>query len=528
MLAFDQVTLIDVAVLAIYLAILVIACVLDFRRAKRVRDLFLAGNSATWPRIGFSLFASTISITSLVGLSGTAYRHGISVFNYEWMAAIVLTVFCAVVLPVYLKSKVFTVPEFLEMRFGRFARTYLAILTVFMSIFLDASCGLVAGASVFAPLFQGWAFGQVCGLLAGLAVIFFVVDGFRGVMLIDAIQGAVLTAACAITAFVTFHAAGWHAAFAVIPQENLHLFMSASDATMPWTGLVSGVPLIGFYFWCTNQGIVQRVLAAKTLDHGRWGSLLAGAFKLLPLFLVILPGAAAIALFPNLSQPDQVFSGLLFALVPHGLIGLILGACLVSVVSGLAGTYNASSTVVTMDFIRRFRPTLTDRHLILIGRGVAVAIMVLSLCWAPQILRFKDTLWQYLQIILSYFVTPTAAVFLCGLFLRRVNGQGAALALTLGTLFAGGLFWTVEVLQVFSLQFLLSAAAIFGVTAAIAVATSLAFPPPRAEQTDEITFSWSVWREETEQLRSRRWYQNYRYLSLVLIALTLAIVFAYR
>lgn len=521
-------SLLDIGIILLYFTGLLTYGWFERRRSLKARDHFLGGNSASWPKVGFSLYASTISATSLVGLTGSAYAHGISVFNYEWSAAVVLTVFCAFVLPTYIRSQVFTVPEFLELRYGRFVRTYVSALAIFLGIFLDAAGGLFAGAVLFKLLFPGWALWQVCALLAVLAGGFLVAGGLRAVLMVESVQGLVLVVTCACIAWFTFNAAGgWHTALANVDPAHLKLIKPADDPSVPWTGLLTGVPLIGFYFWCTNQIMVQRVLAAKTLDDGRLGSLMGGALKLTTLFLVVLPGAATIALFPNLEQPDQVFSHIVFDILPHGLIGLIVAACLVSILSGLSGIYNATSTLLTMDFIRRFKPDLSEIGLVRTGQVTTVLIMGLSILWAPQIIHFKDTLWQYLQAILCYFVPPIAAVFICGLFLKRANAHGAAAALIAGTVASLFLFIDDIALHWTGLHFLVAAIVIFAVSLMALVIGNRFGPLPDPERVQPLMFSKAVWATETAHLREVPWYKNYRILSIGLLAITAAVVIAF-
>ncbi len=525
MIRTHSLTFLDLAVVCLYIGGLIAVGVLDRRRAKRARDHFLAASSASWPKIGFALYASTISATSLVGLTGSAYAHGISVFAYEWMAAFVLPVFCAFVLPTYVKSQIFTVPEFLELRYGRFVRTYVSGLSVALGTFLDASGGLFAGSVLFQMLFPGWPLWEVSTGLALLAGAFLLAGGLRAVILIESIQGLILVASCAAIAFFSFRAAGgWHHVMTHVDPSKLRLIMGADDKSLPWTGLVTGVPLVGFYFWCTNQNMVQRVLAARSLDHGRWGSLLGGAMKLTNLFLVILPGAAALLLFPGLKQPDQVFAHIVFGLLPPGLTGLILAACLISILSGLSAIYNSTSTLLTMDFVRRFRPDMDDQALILTGRVLIVVLMVISILWVPQIVRFQDTLWQYLQSVLCYFVPPIAAVFLTGLFVRRVNNAGAGWGLTVGTAASFGLFFGVEVFHAIPLHFLVAAMVIFVISLAAIACGTLSSPAPDVARIAPLMFSKAVWHAETLHLKAAKPWQNYRYLSLGLMVLTVAIV----
>lgn len=532
----SRLSLPDVAVFGLYLLGLLIAGLIGRSRSLKAREHFLAGQSASWARIGFALYASTISATSLVGLTGSSYADGIAAsFCYEWPAAIVLTLFCAVVLPTYLRSRIFTVPEFLELRYGRFVRTYVAGLGIGLGIFLDASGCLFAGAVLFQTLFPAWPLWGVCALLAGLAGIFLVLGGLRAVLLVEGIQGLVMVVSCTALAIFTFAAIGggdplegWHRTMTQIDPSHLKLILPASDPILPWTGLVTGIPLIGFYFWCANQTIVQRVLAARSLDDGRLGSLLGGGLKLTSLFLVCLPAAGAALLFPHLDKPDAVFGHILFDILPHGLTGLFLAACLISLLSALSGIYNSVSTLVTMDFVRRFRPDLDEAMLVHIGKAVTLAVMAISILWAPQIVHFKDTLWQYLQSILCYFVPPIAAVFITGLFWRRANARGAGFALVAGTSASFVLFYLIEIAHRLPLHFLIAAMVIFLIALFALIAGSLTAPAPEAARIAPLMFSGEIWREESAHLKTVPWYRNYRLLSLGLLGVTAGVVFWFK
>ncbi len=488
-------------------------------------DYFLAGRSMTWPLVGASLYASNISSTTLVGLAGSAYGTGISVFNYEWMAAVVLVFFALFVLPFYLNSRVYTMPQFLEKRYDGRSRTYFSIVTLFGNIIVDTAGSLYAGALVLRMIFPNLPIWETIAVLALLSGIYTIAGGLRAVILTDAAQAILLQVGAIIIAISAFIDIGghWSKVTAITGHDMLSLVRPANDPTMPWTGLVLGVPLLGFYFWCTNQFMVQRVLSAKNVQHGRLGALFAGALKLPVLFLMVLPGTMARVLYPNLSNPDLVYPTLMFDMLPTGLLGLVLAGFIAALMSQIDSTLNSASTLVTMDFIRRWKPSLGDRALLKTGRWVTFGFMLLAAIWAPQIARF-GSLFQYLQNVLAYLVPPVVAVFLVGLFWRRANAAGAITALLTGLgvsilLLAGkvlGLLPEVHFLHVAMVLFLFSATVQIGV--------SLATAAPPEIRTVGLTWNRQLWHLETISLRELPWYSNVRVLSIILLIATAGIV----
>jgi solute:Na+ symporter, SSS family len=488
-----------------------------------VSQQFLSGRQARWPMVGFTLFAATVSSAALVGVTGSAYAEGVSIYNYDWTAVLVLTLFCAVILPTYLNSGVFTVPEFLEKRYGRLARGYVSGLSIILMTFVDTAGLLFAGSLLFKVLFPALSLLQVGTALSLCAGLFLVIGGLRAVMITDIVQVIILIGACGLMSILTLNAVGgFDALMAGTEPSRLMLIRPASDDHLPWTGLVTGLPLIGFYFWCTNQYMVQKVLAAKSLDHGRWGSLFAGGLKLTTIGLLIIPALCAPLLFPKLSEPDTVFFTLIFKLLPQGLIGLVIGVFLVTILSALAANYNAAATLVTLDFLKRYRPNIGEKALLLAGRLSIFGVMVLSVMWLPIIGHIADTLWNYLQAMLSYGVPPIAAIFLLGIFWRRANKFGAAWGLTIGTILSLFLFIGVEVLGRIDLHFLVAAFIIFIVSTLTIIATSFLRPAP--DHIEHLMFTRKVWDKETETLKAMPLYQNYRYISVALLLITILVI----
>jgi len=307
---------------------------------------------------------------------------------------------------------------------------------------------------------------------------------------------------------------------------HLSLIQPASDAVMPWPGIFTGVFIVGLYFWCTNQFVIQRALGARSLEHGRRGSLLAGLLKLPNLFILILPGAMAQTIYSDLQNPDMVFPLLAFDLLPVGLRGLMLAALAAAILSSLESIFNSAATLFTMDFIRHYRPRLAEVTLVRIGKAATIGFMVLSALWAPQIARFPS-LWQYLQSILSYITPPVVVLFVLGIFWRRGTAIAATLTLAVG-IPAGLLGWiAIEIAAVYRIQYLYACGLMTMISSLIFVFTSLATGKPSARQVAALTWSPAFWRKESGQLGNLPWYRNYRWQSAGLLVVALIIVVAW-
>ena len=518
------------------------------RRTRTTDDYFLAGRSLTWWLIGFSLFASNVSSSTLVGLSSAAFSSGISVYNYEWIAALVLIVFLVFFLPFYLKTRVFTLPEFLERRFDARSRYYLSALLIFLNITVDTAGALYAGALVVRILYPSvplWQSVVVLGVLAGAYTI---AGGLKAVVYTDAVQAVLLLLGSCLVAVMSFNAIGgsWSAVVAAVPPGDLSIIRPASDPVLPWPGLVTGVFLLGFYFWGTNQFMVQRTLGAKNLHHGRGGALFAGLLKLPVIFIMVLPGIFGRLLYPASEYPalaansDLIFPTLLFDLLPVGVRGLIVTALVAAIMSSVDSTLNSASTLVTMDFIKKIKSDVPNHTLVVAGRVVTFAFMLLAILWAPQIVRFPN-IWTYLQQMLAYLAPPIVACFFGGVFWKRANGHGSIAALVAGHLATAVIFGLAlsgsiivqtraltpeQLILVASgapvVHFLYLAPMLLAVSLTALVVVSFATAKPDPEVVRDLTWSPELLAAEAPELASLPWYRNYRYQSvamLVLIAL---------
>lgn len=529
------VTWIDAAVILTYLVLSrIIPVVASARMRKKAKaaggesteseDYFLGGRSFIWPFVGLSLVATNMSGATFVGLAGGAYSQGISIYAYEWMATVILALFIFFILPFYLRSKVFTLPEFLERRYDRRSRMAFAGFNLFANMFIDMAAALFAGAVVVRVLYPSVPLWVSIAALALLAAVYTVIGGLGAVLVSDSIQATITVVGGAVVLIATLGAVeSWSAATEIAGDTKMSLILPADDPDLPWPGLLTGVLVIGIYYWTTNQLVVQRTLGAKSIDHGRWGALLAGFVKILFLFLFILPGVLAISLYPDLQNPDTVFPVLVFDLLPVGVRGLILAAVIAAITSTVDSILNSASTIVTMDFVKTFRPGTSQRGLVLVGRIATVGALVVAVLWAPTIASF-DTLYQYLQSVLSYLVPPVVAVFLLGIGWRRANGLAAFLTLVVVQPIGLLGFVLIEVMGLVPLQFLYAAGLMLALSVITMVVVSLLGTTPDLEKTQELTWDTSYWRAETQELRGVAVWKNYRVLTAVMLAATAVVV----
>jgi SSS family solute:Na+ symporter len=312
-----------------------------------------------------------------------------------------------------------------------------------------------------------------------------------------------------------------------VRPEALSLIRPASDPSVPWPGLLFGIPVLGFYYWCTNQSIVQRVLSARDVDHARRGALFAGLLKLPVLFLVVMPGICALLLYPDLKRADSVYPTLILDLLPPGAIGLVVGAFVASTMVAIASMLNSASTLITMDVIKRFRPAASDAYLVRAGRISTAALLVLAVAWAPQLEHFSS-LWQYLQGVLAYAVPPVVAVFLLGLFWRGATATGAAVTMLAGTCCGLAMFFANVVLHWTHLHFLYVAPLLLVLNVAILVGVSLWRPAPLSA--DSASYVWRDVQRQADrlQLRGQAPWRDYRYQAVVLLVLTGILVYEFR
>lgn len=465
----------DTAIVATYLGAILLAGLLLGRRHASVRDYFLASRSARWPALGLALVASNVSPAALIGISGSAYAIGISVYNYEWLAAVILVVFATLFLPTMLASGVYTVPEFLERRYDGRLRLWFSGLTIALNILMDTAGALYAGMILLRVVFPSVGEWQALVFLAALAGAYAITGGLRAIIYTEALQAVVvLSGAMLLTWFAFDRAGGWSLVMSSVDPEKLSLIRPLDDAAMPWTGVAFGAPILGFYYWCTNQYMVQKMLAARTLEDGQKGAMLAGGLKLMTLFVLVLPGTAALVLYPDLEVGETAYSRMVVDLLPSGLLGLVLAAFYGALLAQLSAAYNAVGTLVSLDFVRKLAPAISEKRLVTWGRVGTFSALLLSVLWAPQIARFPS-LWQYLQSVMAYATPPVVVLFVFGVLWQRASAFGALASVVAGTM-AGAALFVGNVADVVRIHFLHVAAIVFLVSSLAMVAGSLLKP----------------------------------------------------
>src|SRR5499425_2073212 len=425
---------IDIAIIAVYFVIVFGIGFYFSRKERTSEDYFLASRDIGWFFIGASLFVSNISTEHFIGLSGTGASSGLAVGHFEWLACLILLILGWVFVPFYLRTNVFTMPEFLERRFNRQCAVYLASISVIAYIFTKISVHLYA-ASVVLERVAGWSVWKTAVVLVIATGVYTIAGGLAAVIYTDIVQTLILiTGAVALTIIGLDKVGGLGHLRTMVPPSYFHMMKPASDAQFPWTGIFFGAPILGIWYWCTDQVIVQRVLAAKDVANAKAGTVVAGFLKVLPVFMLVVPGMIARALYPQEMAADSnaAFPTLVVRLMPVGLQGVMVAAMLAALMASKAAVFNSSSTIFTMDFYKKLRPTASDRRLINVGRVATVIMVGLSLLWIPFMSRISSQLWIYLQSVQAYISPPIAAVFLFGVFWKRLNGHGAIVSLLVG------------------------------------------------------------------------------------------------
>jgi solute:Na+ symporter, SSS family len=559
------------------------------RNRDTADDYFLAGRNLGWMVVGASIFASNIGSEHLVGLAGAGATSGVALAHYE-LHAWCLLVLGWVLVPFYLRSRVYTMPEFLELRFSATARWVLSLISLVAYVLTKMAVGIFAGGVVFGTLlpemqveiggavFNSFWIGSVLVVL--LTGLYAVIGGMRAVAYTEAVQTAVFIAGSLMLMIVGLNRlGGWSELRAVLGSDMFNLWKPIIPAGLegtwlpvkeadriawyfnqnyPWIGMLFCAPIIGLWYWCTDQYIVQRTLGAPNEHEARRGTIFAAFLKLLPVFIFIVPGMIALALarsgkVPGLgvlvdsggtvvpSAAQAAFPLLVQHVMPAGLRGLVVAGLLAALMSSLAGAFNASSTLFTIDFYRKFRPNASQAQLVWIGRVATTVMVMIALAWIPVIQGARG-LYDYLQGIQAYLAPPIAAVFFFGVFMKRLTAAGCLAALLTGfalgvlRLFVdtpvtlgmagyengyteGSWLWILN-----NIYFQYYGLLIFVVSVAVLIVVSYGTPPPGEHQLIGLTYA-TVTSEQRRE--SRRSWNHWDMINSAVVLLLIAAAYIY-
>ncbi|XP_047215098.1 sodium/myo-inositol cotransporter 2-like [Girardinichthys multiradiatus] len=461
---------VDIVVPVVYFLLVLAVCFLSMWRTKRstVDGYFLAGKSMTWWPVGASLFASNIGSGHFIGLAGSGAAAGIGAIAYEWNGMFMVLLLGWLFLPIYISSGVTTMPEYLQKRFGgRRTQLFIAVLSLFIYIFTKISVDMYAGA-VFIQLALKWNIYLAVVLLLAVSALYTVAGGLAAVIYTDAAQTAIMLAgALTLMGFSFAEVGGWDALmegyFTAIPSvrvpistcgisrdDSFHIFRDPVNSDLPWPGVIVGMSIPSMWYWCSDQVIVQRSLAAKTLTHAKGGSLLAAYLKVLPFFAIMLPGMISRILYtdevacadPDLCKQicgnsvgcsDIAYANLVMELLPAGLRGLMMAVMIAALMSSLTSIFNSSSTIFTMDLWKSFRSHASEWELMIVGRVFVLVLVAVSVLWIPIVQASQGgQLFIYIQSISTYLQPPVSIIFLMGCFWKRTDEKGAFWGLAIG------------------------------------------------------------------------------------------------
>jgi len=512
----------DVAIILLYMCGILTIGLLSVRRIKITGNVFfLAGRSLSWPFVGAALFASNISTIHLVGLTASGYNEGLVWGNFEWMASYTLILLSLVFAPFYFRTRIATLPEFLERRYSPASRSFLAFMAIVAALFIHIGMSLYAGAAVFQRFFGINVVTSIV-IISTVVGIYTVLGGLRAVVITETVNtvililGALLILAFSLAALPSHGIHSVEQFRAAAKPEQLSMLHTHDSAGLSWYAVLLGYPILGIWYWCTDQTIVQRVLGARSSEDAQLGPLFAGFLKILPVFLLVLPGVIAYVLFHDIigHESNQTLPVLIEQLIPTGVRGVITAAVLAALMSAVAAALNSIGTLVAVDIVARLRPSTSDRAQVTIGRISSVVVMLLAMAWSTQGGRYSS-IFEAINAIAADLAPPITVVFLWGVLWRRGTKQASLYTLISG--FAMGAIAFILDLPAFGTEkivthrwgipFMMQAWWMFCICSVIYVVVTLLTPAPAPESVDGLTWDHplaAVTQERFKGLRDPR------------------------
>lgn len=550
---------IDVIVILIYLIGIVglgVWAGYQRRRGGEGSHYFLAGNTLTWPIIGLAMFAANISTVHLVSLAESAYKYGLIYGNFEWMAGFTLILLSLFFAPLYLRSRVPTLPDYLERRFNRRCRDWLAVISIVSAVVIHIGVALYTAAWVLRGIIGISPDATILGIdalmffiitLGLLTGIYTMIGGLLAVVMTESVQTILLlVGAIVITVIGYIKIGGWSALVNTLssqphpmagnPEANitwdtsnfLHMLRFDGDPSgLPWYSILLGYPVLGIWYWACDQTIVQRVLAAKDEKHARLGPLFCAFIKILPVFFFVLPGVICVALVQNNYFGGEspvvaadTYTFMITHMLPVGLKGLIAAAMLAAAMQTCSAALNSTATLFAYDIYKRWHPQTTDHRLVVIGKITTVVATVLAIVLSP-IFGHYSTIIEGLNKLISYIAPPITTVFLFGVFWKKASGKAAYITLVSGAVL-GLLMFVLDWNGWYSGNFMMTAFYLLVACSAIMFLSSRLFPETLKDEAKPLV--WNNWREPLQGETHGRGLANYRVLSL-LVFITFIILY---
>ena len=501
-------------------------------------DYFLAGQSLKWPMIGLALFATNISCLHLVSLAQSGFDTGLLSGNFEWMASFTLILLSLFFVPFYIRSKVATLPDFLEKRYNRACRDWLAVISIVSAVVIHIAFSFLAGGIVLKTLFGVDMYTSVI-VIAFFTGLYTIIGGLRAVVVTESIQTIVLLTGVIIITVVCYNkVGGWGEITRTLQStgelDKLSMLKPADDpGGMPWYAIFLGYPVLGIWYWCADQTIVQRVLGAKDENHARLGSLFCGFIKILPVFIFVLPGLMAYVLAQKgmfdissiqtlgadgkpATDSKAVYTLMITQLVPKGLVGILAAALLSGLMSQISGALNSIATMFSYDLYKRVKPDAGDQQLVRVGRISAGVALIASIGLLPLLNRY-ESLFNGINDIIAHIAPPITTVFLLGIFWKKASAKSAQYTLWFGSLLGTVVFVinkTYPDTIIGHIPFMMMAFYLFCTCVLMQVILSYAFPVQHTESSSVL-----FWKSPLEPLSSKGWsgIGNYKFLSLLLL-----------
>ena len=537
----------DLIIIVVYLFGILLVGILSVRLKKMTSEgYFLAGRGLGWVMVGAALFASNISTVHLVGLAASGYNEGLVWGNFEWLAAITLILLGLVFAPFYFKSRISTLPEFLEKRYGSTARTIMAFIAIIGALFVHIGMSLYAGAVVFQAFFGISVITSII-VISLITAIYTVLGGLKAVVVTESVQTVILILGAVVLTVFAIGALPEHGVTTLAElkaqlkpgqlnmlhtKESLGLLGEGGfESGLTWYACLLGYPVLGLWYWCSDQTIVQRVLGARTRHAAQMGPIFAGFLKILPVFILVFPGVIAYVLFKDLigSNANQALPVMIDQLLPTGLKGLMAATLLAALMSTIAAALNSSATLVAVDIIKRIRPSTTDKQQIKFGRIAAMVVMLLAMAWSTQGDKFSS-IFEGINKIAAAIAPPVATVFLFGVFSKRGTNRAAKVTLLLGLVLgitafcldfepiSGHMYLT----RGLHMPFMMQAWWLFVICTAIYFAVSYTSPKPPVEVIENYTWESPlavITKGEFRGLKDVRFWAGLLILTLVILYL---------